>query len=42
AGFLAAWTLDPQNLDAALASGVDVATVAIGMVGGSPPLREGR
>lgn len=42
AGFLAAWTLDPQNLDAALASGIGVATVAIGTVGGSPPPREGR
>jgi ribokinase len=42
AGFLAAWTLDPLDLDAALVSGIDVATVAIGTVGGSPPVREGR
>lgn len=42
AGFLAAWTLDQEDLTSALASGNEAASVAVARIGAGPPPAEGR
>jgi sugar/nucleoside kinase (ribokinase family) len=42
AGFLAAWTLDQEDLASALASGNEAAAVAVARIGAGPPPAEGR